>query len=152
MSIVTTHSPGGGRQTHIDSALAVASVGMLGTRNIVVLNADTSDPSGAAEIFSNATGFNQVTFYPAASLASGTPIVIGFSTDDSDSASCIAAINSVLSKLTTQDGTMHPNVVVLTADNPVQQVSLLDGTTIKTICAETTSAAKVYIVDGTTTG
>jgi hypothetical protein len=131
----------------VEGAIAVANTGIIGTTKTYYINADTSDPSGTAEVLTSATGWKELWIYPLAALSAATPVYVGFSTTASDGTAVAEQINSAITASGTggQDGY---DVITLTPDYPIAHL-VYDGiTTYKTIAAETTSAAKKLCVIG----
>lgn len=135
MSIITAQPPGGGKQAYIDSAAAVANVGVSGTGTFAALWADTVYAN--ADVWTSATGCNYFEVTAGTSLATaGHFLIIAWSTTENDDLSAIMAaagtgVASVAKTAKESTLTLHTNVGALNSDNMV--FARYSETPIKTI-------------------
>lgn len=109
----------------------------------MIATVDTGAPSGAADIFNDATGVKvfTVTIDPDTTLAAGTSIVVGYSTTAGDTGVETNAKNCSVEQGGTRTGQAYTNVVVLNANQPSKTVIWDYTNTIKRIVAVTSDVA-----------
>jgi hypothetical protein len=124
----------------------VRPVSAVGAVLSVTLQADTTAPSGDAEVWHNSVGCRYFEAAPSEALtADSHAIVVAWSDLDNDSAALGVVLAAKVAEVYgTATGASYPNCRVIANSSQGFAVAAEAGTTFKTICGMGLTAAKNY--------